>query len=58
MLVKKKWLMKMRTFFNELLDVPVETEPVAFTPQTHGGGVVAALALVCCARTEQLPTLT
>lgn len=45
------------TFLDELLDVPVEAEPVAFTPQTHSGGVIAALTLVCGARTEQLPPL-
>lgn len=49
--------MKVLTLLNELLDVPVEVEPVAFTPQTHGGGVVAALALIRRARTEQLPPL-
>lgn len=49
--------MKVFTFLNELLDVPVEAEPVAFAPQPQCGGIVAALALVCRARAEQLPPL-
>lgn len=49
--------MEVFTFLNELLDVPVEAESVAFAPQPHGGGVVAALALVCRARAEQFPPL-
>lgn len=47
--------MKVFTVLNEILDGPVEAEPVAFAPQPHGGGVVASLALVRRARAEQLP---
>lgn len=47
----------MFTVLNELLDGPVEAEPVAFAPQSHGGGVVAALALISRARAEQVPPL-
>lgn len=54
---KKKQADEGVTFLNELLDVAVEAEPVAFAPQPQGGGIVVALALVCRARTEQLPPL-
>lgn len=47
--------MKVFTVLNELLDGPVEAEPVAFAPHAHGGGVVAALALISRARAEQFP---
>lgn len=45
------------TFSNQVLDVLVEPEAVAFAPQTHVGGVILAAALVSGAHGEKLPSV-
>lgn len=45
----------MPTLPDEILDVLVEAQPIAFAPQPHVGGVEAPLALVRGAHGEEVP---
>lgn len=55
--VQKVMVQKALTFSDDVLDVLVKAEPVAFAPQAHVGGVVLAAALVRGAHGEQLPPI-
>jgi len=52
------WQKTALTFGNQLLQLLVESLPVAFPPEPHVGRVVLSVALVDCAHSEDLPPVS